>query len=147
MRGGDPNPISYLWETMSDGVLEIGNGNRTPTFVWRMPITKRRYELIYGYLTQRNYGQIDVRTSNCIDMVTEAAGLAGINLIHRVRVTFPPETRVLWKTFRIWTAPEYSIFEYSTPDVLEVDLRQLTRFGIGCDVTAWYLASDAIRTR
>ena len=138
----DPNPISYLWVTMTAGVLEVGNGNRTPTFVWRMPITKRGYELINGYLMQRKNDQINVRTSNCVDMVTEAAERAGINFIHRVHLTFPPQTKILWKTLRIWTAPEYRILEYSTPDMLEVDLRQLAQFGIGRDVTEWYLDSN-----
>lgn len=139
---GDPNPISYLWETMSDGQVEIGNGGRTPTFVWRMPITRQRHAQINGYLMQRKNNQIDVMTSNCVDMVTEAAGCAGIQFIHRIRLTLPSETKILWKTLRLWTAPEYRILEYSTPDMLEVDLRHLAGFGIGCDVTQWYLASD-----
>jgi hypothetical protein len=41
---------------------------------------------------------------------------------------------------RVWTDPQYRILEYGTPDVLEVDLRQLARIGIGSDVTKWYLA-------
>jgi hypothetical protein len=137
---GDPNPIAYLWETMPDGVCEIGDPHRTPSFVWRMPITKRRYELIYGYVMQRKYDQIGVRDNNCVDMVTEAAGLAGINFIHRIRLTFPPETKIFGKTFRIWTDPEYRMLEFSTPGVLEVDLRHLAQFGIGSDATEWYLA-------
>src|ERR1035437_2236684 len=138
LRDGDPNPIAYLWETMSDGQMEIGNGNRTPTFVWRMPITKRRHQLIHQHVMQWPYGQIAVRSNNCVDLVTEAAEVAGINLIHRVRLTLPPETRILGKTLRVWTDPRYRIMEYSTPDMLEVDLRYLSRFGIGRDVTAWY---------
>jgi hypothetical protein len=141
-RDGDPNPISYLWEMMSDGQIEIGNGNRTPTFVWRMPITKRRHQLIHEHVLNWKYGQIGVRTNNCVDMVTEMAELAGINLIRRVRLTFPPEIKILGKTLHIWTDPQYGILEYSSPDVLEVDLRHLARFGIGCDATEWYLASD-----
>ena len=142
LRAGDPNPISYLWETMSDGQIEIGNGGRTPTFVWRMPITQRRHQLIHEHVMQWKYGQIGVRTNNCVDMVTESAELAGIHLIHRIRLTLPPEIRIGGKTLRIWTDPRYRILEYSTPDVLEVDLRYLARFGIGRDVTAWYLASN-----
>jgi len=73
-------------------------------------------------------------------MVIETAALAGINLINRIRLTWPPETKVLGRMRRVWTDPQYRILEYSTPDVLEVDLRQLAQFGIGSDVTAWYLA-------
>ena len=30
--------------------------------------------------------------------------------------------------------PKYSILEFSTPDVLQLDLRQLAQFGIGSEV-------------
>jgi hypothetical protein len=141
LRDGDPNPIAYLWVTMSDGQLQIDDGRRTPTFVWRMPITKRRHELIRQHVMHWKYGEIGVRTNNCVDMVTEGAQLAGINLIHRIRLTVPPEVEVLGKPLRMWTDPQYRILEYSTPDVLEADLRHLARFGIGREVTREYLAS------
>jgi len=147
LRDGDPNPISYLWVTMSDGEMEIGNGNRTPTFVWRMPITKRRYELIHNHVMHWKYDQIGVRANNCVDMVAEAAELAGINLIRRIRLTLPPDITILGRTVHVWTDPQYRILEYSTPDLLEVDLRHLARFGIGSEVTEWYLASDMAAPR
>ena len=61
IRDGVPNPIAYLWQTMSDGQFQIGKPNRPPTFVWRMPITKRRHQLIYEYAMQRKYDQFGVR--------------------------------------------------------------------------------------
>jgi hypothetical protein len=140
IRDGDPNPIGYLWQTMSDGQLQIGEPNRPPSFVWRMSITRRRYQLIYEYVMQRKYDQFGVRTNNCTDMVIETAALAGINLIHRIRLTLPPETKFWGRTLRVWTDPQYRRLEYSTPDVLEADLRQLARLGIGNDATEWYLA-------
>jgi hypothetical protein len=140
IRDGDPNPIAYLWQTMSDGQFQIGKPNRPPSFVWRMPITRQRYQLMYEYVMQRKYDQFGVRTHNCTDMVIETAALAGINLIHRIRLTLPPETEVWGRTVRVWTDPQYRILEYSTPDVLEADLRELARLGIGSDVTGWYLA-------
>jgi uncharacterized protein (DUF2249 family) len=139
IRDGDPNPIAYLWQTMSDGQFQTGKPNRPPTFVWRMPITWRRHQLIYEYVMQRKYDQFGVRSHNCTDMVIEAAALAGINLIHRIRLTLPPETKIWGRTVRVWTDPQYRILEYSTPDVLEADLRQLALLGIGSDVTGWYL--------
>ncbi len=138
-RDNHPNPIAYLWEVMNDGKLEIGRPDRPPTFVWRMPITKRRYQLIYEYMTQRKYDQFSLKDNNCVDMVSDAAALAGINLIHRLRLTIPQETKILGKTLRPWTDPQYRILEFSTPDLLQMDLRQLAEFGIGSDVTEWYL--------
>jgi hypothetical protein len=140
MRDGDPNPIGYLWQTMSDGQFQLGKPPRPPTFVWRMPITGRRYQQMYEHMMQRTYDQFGVRTNNCTDMVVETAALAGINLNHRIRLTSPPEVKVWGRARRVWTDPRFRILEFSTPEVLEVDLRQLAQMGIGSDVTEWYLA-------
>jgi hypothetical protein len=140
VRDGDPNPIGYLWQTMADGQFQLGKPNRPPTFVWRMPITGRRHQLVYEHAMQRKYEQFGVRTNNCTDMVVEIAALAGINLNHRIRLTLPAETKVWGRTRRVWTDPQFRILEFSTPEVLESDLRQLARLGIGSDATEWYLA-------
>ena len=140
IREGDPNPIAYLWQTTSDGQFQIGKPNRPPTFVWRMPITRRRYQLIHDYVMQRKYDQFGLRSDNCTDLVVEIAALAGINLIHRIRLTGPQEVKIWGRPRRVWTDPQYRILEYSTPEVLDADLRQLARLGIGSDVTEWYLA-------
>jgi hypothetical protein len=140
IRDGELDPIAYLWQTRSDGLFQVGKPNRPPSFVWRMPITRQRHQLINEYVMQRKYDQFGVRSNNCTDMVIEAAALAGINLIHRIRLTLPPETKVWGRTARVWTDPQYRILEYGTPDVLETDLRQLARLGIGSDATAWYLS-------
>lgn len=139
-QSGDPNPVAYLWRTMSDGQLQIGKPNRPPTFVWRMPITQRRHQAIQEYMQKRTYVQFGIRSDNCTDMATETAALAGINLIHRMRLTVPEEVKFPGRTLRLWTDPKYRIVEFSTPEVLEADLRQLSRLGIGSDVTEWYLA-------
>jgi hypothetical protein len=96
--------------------------------------------LIHEYVTRRKYDQFGVRTNNCTDMAIEIAALAGINLIHRIRLTLPPETKLWGRTRRVWTDPQYRILEYSTPDLLEVDLRHLVQFGIGIDATKWYFS-------
>jgi hypothetical protein len=103
--------------------------------------------LIHEYLRQRTYDRFGVRTNNCTDMVIAAAALAGIHLIHRIRLTLPPETKVWGRRQRVWTDPQYRILEYSTPDVLEADLRQLSQLGIGSDATEWYLALKRRRSR
>lgn len=136
----DPNPIAYLWQTMADGQFQTGKPNRPPTFVWRMPITRRHHQMIHEYVMQRTYDQFGVRSNNCTNLVAETAALAGINLIHRIRLTLPPETKVLGRKRRIWTDPQYRILEYGTPEVLDADLRKLAGLGIGSDVTKWYLA-------
>lgn len=147
IREGHPNPIAYLWQTKSDGEFQIGKPERPPTFVWRMPITRLKYEQIHDYVMGRTYDQFGVRSDNCTDMVVTTAMLAGINLAHRIRLTAPPETKVLGRPRRIWTDPQYRILDYSTPDVLETDLRQLTQVGIGSDVTKSYLALQKLRSR
>ena len=139
-KAGDPNPIAYLWQTMSDGEFQAGRPNRPPSFVWRMPISRNHHQLIKDYVAQRKYDTFGLRNNNCTDMVAKTASLAGINLTHRMRLTLPEETTFLGKTLRIWTDPQYRILEFSTPEVLELELRQLARMGIGSDVTEWYLS-------
>jgi len=139
VREGDPNPIAYLWQTMSDGQFQIGKPKRPPTFVWRMPIARRRYQMIYEYVMQRKYDQFGLRTSNCTDLVMETAAMAGIHLIHRIRLTLPQEAKLWGRTLRVWTDTQYRTLEFSTPEVLEADLHQLAQIGIGSDATAWYL--------
>jgi hypothetical protein len=93
---------------------------------------------MYDYLMHRKYDQFGIRSHDCTDMVVETAALAGLNLIHRIRLTLPPQKKFWGKTVRAWTDPQYRILEYSTPDVLEVDLRHLAQMGIGTDATKWY---------
>ena len=140
VRDGHPDPIAYLWQTRFDGQFQLGKPNRPPTFVWRMPITRRRYQLIHDYVMNRKYDQFGARSNNCTDMVIETAALAGINLIHRMRLTLPSKSKVWGRTQNVWTDPQYRVLEYSTPEVLEVDLRQLVSLGIGSDATKWYLS-------
>jgi hypothetical protein len=147
IREGHPDPIAYLWQTMSDGQFQTGQPNRPPTFVWRMPITRRRHQLIHESVKQRKYDQFGLRTNNCTDMVVATAALAGIYLVHRIRLTGPQEVKVWGRRRRIWMDPQYRIVEYSTPDLLEADLRHLAQLGIGSDVTEWYLASQWQRSR
>ena len=140
IKRGDPDPISYMWRTMSDGQFQTGKPNRPPTFVWRMPITQRRHQLIHEFVTQRKYDQFGVRTLNCADMVVETAAVAGINLINRIRLTMPSETKMWGRMTRVWIDPQYRTLEFSTLEVLEPDLRHLAQMGIGSDATAWYLS-------
>lgn len=140
IRDGEPNPIGYLWQTMSDGQFQLGKPNRPPTFVWRVPITRRHHQVIREYVMGRSYDQFGVRSNNCTDLAVGVTALAGINLIHRIRLTLPPEAKVWGRMRRVWTDPQYRILEYGTPDLLDVELRQLARLGIGSDVTDWYLS-------
>ena len=140
IKDGKPDPIAYLWQTMADGQFQIGKPNRPPNFVWRMPITSRQHQSIHEFVMGRTYDEFGLRSNNCTDMVVETAALAGINLMHRIRLTLPPEAKVWGRARRVWTDPQYRILEYGTPDVLDVELRHLARLGIGSDATDWYLS-------
>lgn len=95
--------------------------------------------MIDEYVTQRKYDLFGLRTGNCTDFVMETAALAGINLTHRIHLTLPPEAKLWGRTLHVWTDPRYRILEFGTPEVLELDLRQLAQMGIGSDATTWYL--------
>jgi len=96
------------------------------------------HQLIYDYVMHRKYDQFGVRSNNCTDLVIETAATRGINLMHRIRLTWPPEAKFLGRTRRVWTDPQYRILEFSSPDVLEADLRPDCPVRIGSDVTECY---------
>jgi hypothetical protein len=131
---------------MLDGQFQVGKPNRPPNFVWRVPITSQRHQLIQEYILGRTYDQFGLRSNNCTDMVVETARLTGINLMHRIRLTLPSETKVWGGMRRVWSDPQYRILEYGTPDVLDVELRHLARLGIGSDATDWYLSGKRRHT-
>jgi len=62
----------------------IGKANPLPSFMWRMPITRRRYRLIRECLTHRNNDQFGIRSRNCTDVVTAVAALAGAPLPYTI---------------------------------------------------------------
>ncbi|MBS0001597.1 MAG: hypothetical protein KFF45_00790 [Thioalkalivibrio sp.] len=142
IREGHPDPLGYLWQTMADGRLQAGQPNRPPTFVWRMPITRCRHQRIHESVVQRTYDQFGLQTDNCTDMVVATALLAGLHLIHRIRITPPQVVKIWGRKRRLWTDSRYRIVDFSAPDVLETDLRHLAQLGIGSDATQWYLTSQ-----
>jgi hypothetical protein len=74
--------------------------------------------------------QFDLRTYDCTDMVSKAAEPAGINPIHHIRLTLPPDAKVWSRKQRVWKDPQYRILEFSTPQLMEADLHKLVQFGI-----------------
>ncbi len=147
IRDGDPDPIAYLWQTMNDGQFESGNPGYDPTYAWRLPITSAAHDRIHDYIMKREYQRFSLSTYNCGEMVTQAAALAGINLGSQTRITFPNHGTVHGHHLRVWTDPKYGSFEIRSIDVLELDLRHLTRMGVGSDVTAAYLAARPYQPR
>lgn len=141
MRDGEPDPIAHIRNSVYDGQYELGNPGKDPTFVWRVPITKRAYERIDEYIQNRDYKQFNLSIYNCGDMVTHVTSLAGINLASMIRITFPSEGDVQGHHLHIWTDPKYGTFEFRSIDLLELETRHLVRLGIGSDATAEYLAS------
>ena len=104
-----------------------------------------RLKATYGFPESISHEELGVmndpaKTFAHAEQMAKTLALAGINLIHRIRLTLPSKTTFCFMKLRVWTDPHFRVLEYSTPDVLEVDLRHLAQLGIGTDATKWYFA-------
>ena len=138
IHDGDPNPISYLWETMQDGQFHAGPGSHKPSFVFRLPITPEQYKAIHSYIDSYDYKPFALTGHACADFAAGASKLAGLRLAYQVRLAVPSEMAYEGRTVRLWSDPQFRTLTVGSPDVMESYLRRLARDGIGQDATKWY---------
>jgi hypothetical protein len=137
-REGHDDPIGYLWETMPDGEFHRGPGTHRPTFVLGLPLTAERHRAIYDFLNNYDYKPFSLVSHACTDFVARAAELAGVRVMHQVRLNVPRETRYAGRTIHLRSSQKYATITVGSPDLMEAHLRRLARRGIGWDARAWY---------
>ena len=138
VREGHADPVGYLWETMHDGEFHRGPGTHRPTFVLGLPITAEQHEAIYDYINGYDYGPFRLVGHACTDFVAGAAELAGLRIMHQVRLRIPHDVRLEGRTIHLRTSRKYATITVGSPDLLEAHLRRLARRGVGWDATKWY---------
>lgn len=129
---GDPNPVAYLFSTLTDGFPQMGSGGHVPTFAAKCDITTQQLRSILRFIhpTRYPYAQYGLTTRQCASLVTQIAALLGFSFADKVSVPIPPTFTYggLWK-MRLWSDPRYRTITFSSPDKIEVALRELVRSG------------------
>jgi hypothetical protein len=134
---GARNPVSYLWCAQCDGFFQEGNGGHAPTYAAKVSLTHEQYAVILAYITNYNYQDYSLTGQQCSSFVCEIAKIAGIYLDDLVTLEIAPT----FKHMCMWQDPEYQFLTFSSPDKLELSLKELVREGRAENVLRWYQRS------
>lgn len=125
----DPNPISYLWEEMNDGILQKGSGGHTPTFAGLLEVSDETFEAILEWIEsypKKNYG---LTTRHCCTFALGIAELCGLSGFSEKTLEIPKVLRVGKQEVELWKDPKYSKLSFLTPDSFEKDLIRWAKEG------------------
>lgn len=127
----EPNPIKYLWETLPDGFLQLGNGGFEPTYACKIIVTQQQFERIYEYIINDEYGYSDYSLieHQCCTFLKQIAQLIDLQLEDRVDIPIDSKIYLFGKEILFWSDNHYDTFSLSAPDILECSLRQLVVLG------------------
>jgi hypothetical protein len=137
-ESGDPNPVSYLWQDLWIGRRHGHLSGLRPTFVLRLPLTRKQYQDIERLLATYDFARFRLVGHDCSDLVVQAARLAGVEVDYQVDIALPPTKLLHGRVYRFWTDEKYRELIIACPDVLEASLRRLAQQNMGVDVTDTY---------
>lgn len=138
---GANNPVSYLWCGQSDGFFQEGNGGHSPTFAAKVVLTKQQYQSIESFIRTYPFHDYSLTGHQCCTFVREVAYLANLTIEDKVTLEIEPSLRLQGRAFQMWQDPKYRYLTFSSPDRLEVSLKQLVGEGRAEDALQWYRAT------
>jgi hypothetical protein len=141
----EPDPISYLWQDLGNGFLRTGRqGGLQPTFAAKVDLDAEQYRRIKARLDPKlpSHRRFQVTGQQCSSFVAELARLAGVDLRHQMTLPVPREVEYGGRTVRLWSDSRYSSITFSSPDVIEADLRRLVASGRAVNALSWYHSAD-----
>ena len=143
---GSPNPAAYLWESLDDGFLQIGNGGHRPTYAVAITLNALQYDAIARFVDPRCYPYrcYSLTRRQCVSFVAQVAALAGLELDVDVTVGLPPHLHVGPTTLPLWRDPAYSTLSFASPDRLETSLKRAVAQGLAQPVLQWYLRHHSV---
>lgn len=128
----DPSPVAYLFSTLKDGFAQQGSGGHQPTFAAKCEITIQQLREILRFIhpSRYPYAEYGLTTRQCASFVTQIAALLGFKFADKVSVPIPPTfTYGGWWKMRLWSDPRYRTITFSSPDKIEIALKELVKSG------------------
>ena len=140
----EPDPISCLWREQGNGHLQpASEAGVRPTYAAKVDLDPEQYRRIKAQLDPDlpSHKSFQLTGRQCSSFLVELAALAGISLKHQVTIPVPREVQVNGQPVRLWTDPRYSSITFSSPDVVQEELKRLVASGRAEDALPWYLAA------
>lgn len=137
---GETNPIKYLWSSQRDGFFEEGSGIHFPTFAAKIDLTKEEFDSILHLLQREyNYSLYSLTANQCCSLVAQAAEIAHLRLDYQNTISIDPCLKFAGEWLPLWKDPEYSLFTFGCPDILEKSLIHAVLQGKAEYALPWYL--------
>ncbi len=134
----DPNPISYLWEVQKDGLFQQGSGGHVPTFAAKIGLTEEQYCKIKEFIAAYPFKDYSLSQNQCASFAARIAHLAGLPLESEISMRIAPFVTIGKRKLTFWNDHKYSLFTFSTPDMLEKSLMQAVLEGKAEYALNWY---------
>lgn len=118
------NPIKYLWSTQYDGFFQAGSGGHTATFALQCPITEEEFFKILNFIQTGNYNfcEYSLTHHQCCTFVAQIAALIDLKLEYQMTMKIDQDICFGGRKIRLWEDPQYAIFTFGSPDLLERSL-------------------------
>jgi hypothetical protein len=137
-KGDEPNPVKYLWETQKDGFFQKGSSYHKPTFAAKVDLTKEQFYRIRRYIQFYDYSNYAITGNQCASFVAQIAEIAGLSLQSTVTIPIKPTVKFKGETYPLWSDPIYNEITISSPDILEISLKQAVKEGKAQSALKWY---------
>jgi len=142
IESGCDNPISYLWESQTDGFFQWGNGGHCPTFAAKLNLTEQQYEKIVRFIQYYQFEDYSLIGNQCASFVAQIAALIDFPVDCQQTINIGSSLSFRNDSLPLWKDPIYSTITVSTPDVIERSLVQAVQVGHAEDVLSWYVENN-----
>lgn len=126
----EPNPIKCLWDCQPDGYFQRGSGRHRATYAALIPIDDATAEKIAIFIKNYPFSEYSLTGHQCTAFCVQAAAMAGLNLEDRVTLPIDQHVKLNNVRYCLWRDPVYSQITFSSPDVLERNLKRAVKCGL-----------------
>lgn len=129
VEAGDPNPVSYLWESQKDGFFQWGDGGHCPNYAIKVVLTEEQYDKVYRFIEYYPFSDYALTGNQCASFVAQIAAMVGLDLECQVTLPIDRGVQVRGGYLPLWQDDVYSSITVATPDVLELSMRKAVAAG------------------
>ncbi len=144
---GNPNPISYLWESQYDGFFQSGSGHHWPTFAVKVDLSRDQYARILKFIQCYDYSEYAITGNQCSSFVAQVAAFADLDLECEITIKVAPYLHFSRHEVSLWKNPVFSEITFSSPDILERSLMQAVADGKAEYAMSWYQKTHPRKNR
>lgn len=123
----EPNPVKYLWEVQKDGFFQEGSGGHCPTFAVKVDITEKQFIEILYLLETYPFPEYSLIGNQCCSFIAQVCALLDLPIEYHMTILIEPNLKLGKDEVRLWSYPQYSLFTFGSPDILERSLMKLVR--------------------